>query len=136
MISTMQRLKRWLKPFEFTPLQDEPYDYQRWTCQGLQHLLERHGFQIQEITESTTPIETNAALSCIALARGLLDALKQRSPMIISAPLILVLLPIINMAGWLLGALFPTSSIMPCSYWLVASVHDGKQLSVHAGPTK
>jgi hypothetical protein len=56
--------------------------------------------------------------------------------MILSAPLILALLPIINMAGWLLETLFPTSSIMPCSYWLVASVCDEKKLSVDAGPTR
>jgi SAM-dependent methyltransferase len=122
-------------PFLY-PLHDEPYDYQRWTRHGLQHLLERHGLQTQEITKSTTPMETAATLLCIALAKGLLDAMKQRSPMILLAPLILALLPIINMAGWLLGTLFPASSLMPCSYCLVASVCDGKQLSVHAGLTK
>lgn len=108
-------------PFLY-PLHDEPYDYQRWTRHGLQHLLKRHGLQTQEVTESTTPMETGAALLCIALAKGLLAAMKQRSPMILSAPLILALLPIINTSGWLLGKLFPASRLMPCSYYLVASV--------------
>ncbi|SDB26408.1 Methyltransferase domain-containing protein [Desulfonatronum thiosulfatophilum] len=102
-------------PFLY-PLHDEPHDYQRWTGHGLERMLTRHGFQVTETTPSTNPAETGASLFCIALAKGLLDVLRRKSPILLLAPLILACIPAINIGGWLLGKLLPSSTIMPSGY--------------------
>lgn len=107
-------------PFLY-PLHDEPYDYQRWTYHGIKHLLRKNGFQVQQTIESSNPMGTAAALMTIALAKGILDTIKQKSPMIILVPLILALIPVVNLTGWLLGLLFPSSNLMPSSYYVVAT---------------
>jgi len=105
-------------PFLY-PLHDEPYDFQRWTGHGLRRLLSKHGFQMEKIIESTSPVETSALLMSIALAKGSLDSIQQKSPMIIVVPVILMLIPFVNIFGWFLGNLLPASKVMPCSYFVV-----------------
>ncbi len=106
-------------PFLY-PLHDEPYDYQRWTCHGLRRLLEKYDLEIIEMTESTVPMETSALLMNIGLAKGLLDSMQQKSPTIFAAPLIISLIPLINIFGWVLGKFLPASGVMPCCYFIIA----------------
>lgn len=98
------------------PLHDEPHDYQRWTRHGLKCLLQQHGLDIEEIRESTTPLETAAALFSIALSKAILDAIRYPGPTLLLIPPILFLIPIINITGWILSSLMPSSPFMPFSY--------------------
>ncbi len=108
-------------PFLY-PLHDEPHDYRRWTRHGLDQLLEKHGFRIREITETTSPVETAALLMNIALAWGLLDAVQKKSAAILAAPLLLPLIFVVNVMGRLLGRLLPCSTLMPVGYLVVAAL--------------
>ena len=102
-------------PFLY-PLHDEPYDYHRWTKYGLQYLAKQHGLEIIEIRESTSSLETAAAIFVIALSKASLDSIMQRKIILVITPLILLMIPIINIVGWLLGRLMPESGFMPFSY--------------------
>ncbi|MBM9538338.1 class I SAM-dependent methyltransferase [Desulfobulbus alkaliphilus] len=107
-------------PFLY-PLHDEPHDYQRWTNHGLKKLFLQHGFHPEISSESNYPCATAAALFSIALAKGLLDTFQKKSLMVlIAAPLIAVLMPLVNVVGLLLGWMLPASSCMPGSYLVVA----------------
>lgn len=107
-------------PFLY-PLHDEPHDYQRWTRHGLKKLFLQYGFQPEVSSESNSPCTTAAALFSMALAKGLLDALQEKSLlMLIAAPLIAAMVPVVNVTGLLLGWMLPESSCMPGSYLVAA----------------
>ena len=105
-------------PFLY-PLHDEPYDFQRWTSHGLRRAVEKHGVEIREITHHGNPAESAAALTAIALAKGLIDAAGQKHPSLLLAPVLVPLIPILNLAGWSLGRLLPRSSLMPLGYRVI-----------------
>lgn len=102
-------------PFMY-PLHDEPYDYQRWSEHGLRVLFERHGLNVKAIRPYGEPAETAAALLAVALVKHLVDAARQRKFAVILAPLFLIAVPCINIAGWLLARIAPGSSFMPLGY--------------------
>jgi len=106
-------------PFLY-PVHDAPNDYRRWTLDGLRLLLERHGFTTEEETVHVYPLETAAALASMALAKGGLDVLTYRPLALPLLPLIVLLIPCINLGGWLLARLLPRDRFMPLSYRLVA----------------
>lgn len=110
-----------LMPFLY-PLHDEPHDYQRWTRHGLRRVLEKHGFRIVEIKETSSPCTTAAALYSMALAKGVLDALHRKSPVVLLVALLLAVIPLVNLSGWFTGKIMPQSGIMPSSYRVVASL--------------
>lgn len=95
-------------PFLY-PLHDEPYDFQRWTSHGLRRTVEAHGIEVRQITHHGCPAETAAALAAIALAKGLIDAASAKHPSLVLAPLLVLAIPVLNLAGWLLGRLLPRS---------------------------
>lgn len=106
-------------PFLY-PLHDEPYDYHRWTEYGLTGLMTAHGFNVPEIQSTTSPIETAAALTSIALAMSAIDSIRKPSLSILATPLLVLMIPIVNILGWALGKLMPFSNFMPFSYRLLA----------------
>lgn len=106
-------------PFLY-PVHDAPNDYGRWTREGLQLLLERHGFTQEEEAVHSFPLETAAALASMALAKSGLDALNRQPLSLPLLPLIVLLIPCINLGGWLLARLLPRDGFMPLSYRLVA----------------
>lgn len=102
------------------PLHDEPRDFQRWTCHGLTGLLDRQGFTVTQQRYHGEPLETVALLAAIALARGGLDLIRLRHPGIILLPLLVALIPVVNIVGWGLSAVLPGSGLMPWGYALEA----------------
>lgn len=107
-------------PFLY-PLHDEPHDYQRWTRHGLRRLFESGGFEVVEIRETTHQMESAAALLAMALASGMAGAIERRRAAVVLAPLVMVLIPLVNLLGWGLARVLPTSSFMPFSYRMVAT---------------
>jgi SAM-dependent methyltransferase len=106
-------------PFLY-PLHDEPYDFQRWTEHGLNELMQNHGLECQRIESQGAPIETAAALGAIALAKAMLDALTNKRISLLLAPLLISAIPLLNIGGWLLARLTPSSRLMPLSYLVLA----------------
>ena len=104
------------------PLHDEPFDFQRLTAHGARHWIESAGLRLDCLEARGAPGETAALLTNIALARALLR-LARPAPAFI-APLLTpcaVLFLLVNLGGWLLGLLGRKDSLMPHSYWIVAS---------------
>lgn len=102
-------------PFLY-PLHDLPDDFQRWTSAGLQAFERRHPVELIELQHHGRPPETGAALSNLALAKGLLACLEQRHLGILLTPLIVLAIPLINLVGWLQARLLPSDTFMPMGY--------------------
>jgi SAM-dependent methyltransferase len=86
-------------PFLY-PLHDEPYDFQRWTSHRLRCAMAAHGIEVREITHSGNPAETAAALTAITLAKGMIDAANAKHPSLLLAPVPVLAIPVLNLAGW------------------------------------
>jgi ubiquinone/menaquinone biosynthesis C-methylase UbiE len=108
-------------PFLY-PLHDEPHDYQRWTRYGLKQFLNKYSFHIEEICETTHPVETASALLAIALSKGFIDTITHKRILWIFALLVICAIPIINITGWLIAKILSASKFMPFSYRVVASI--------------
>lgn len=106
-------------PFLY-PLHDEPHDYRRWTCHGLRALFSSAGFAVREISGTTHPVESAAALLSIALASSVAKAIAARRAVVLLAPLVLAMVPLVNLMAWMLARVLPSSSFMPFSYRLLA----------------
>lgn len=106
-------------PFLY-PLHDEPHDYQRWTVHGLHTMLRRHHLDVQTAQWRGQPSETGAALMAIAMARGIIDATTRPTFAVLLLPLLAIAIPLINLIGWLLARILPSSPMMPLGYYLVA----------------
>ncbi len=106
-------------PFLY-PLHDEPFDFQRWTLYGLLDKVQGHGFEIVSYQHQGRPVETAAALVAISMAKGMLDAVERRHPSIILAPLLSLLILLVNLSGWLLSRFLPESPFMPLGYRIIA----------------
>jgi SAM-dependent methyltransferase len=102
-------------PFLY-PLHDLPHDFQRWTGEGLRQYTMRHPADLIELTHHGKPLETAAVLANLALAKGMLESLQTRHPGLLLLPLVLLLVPAINLAGWLMARLVPDDGFMPLGY--------------------
>ena len=107
-------------PFLY-PLHDIPHDFQRWTLPGLEALVQRQGLAVTEQRVFGKPCETAAALTAISLAKGILDSVAHRSPMLLLIPLLVVGIPLVNLFGWLFARLLPADDFMPLGYRLVCT---------------
>lgn len=107
-------------PFLY-PLHDMPHDFRRWTLPGLEAMVQRQGFEVTERQVFGAPCETAAALAAIGLAKGILDSVARRSPMLLLIPLLVLAIPAINLIGWLLAKLLPADDFMPLGYRLVCT---------------
>jgi SAM-dependent methyltransferase len=106
-------------PFAY-PLHDQPHDYQRFTSHGLAYRLREAGLTpivIQEVAEGI-----GASVSCLvlALAQGAIAAIAARSWRMIFVPVALILIPLLNVTGWLLSKLLPAAELMPAAYYVHA----------------
>jgi hypothetical protein len=57
----------------------------------------------------------------IAVAKAGLDTLTRRPLALPLLPLLVLLIPCVNLSGWLLAGLLPTDPFMPLGYRLVAT---------------
>ena len=64
--------------------------------------------------------ESIAALCCIGIGERVINMLERRSPVILIAPILVLSVPMINIAGWLLGRLSPRSDFMPLGFRVLA----------------
>jgi SAM-dependent methyltransferase len=91
-------------PFLY-PLHDAPHDYQRYTAPGLAHRLRAAGLECEEPVARVVGIRSAALLAAVACAAGVLDACNRRRWRLIFAPLFVAAIPLINVAGWVLGGI-------------------------------
>lgn len=106
-------------PFAY-PLHDMPHDYQRFTAPGLRHRLAGAGLEDATIDEAGGGIEAAALEGCLALAQGALEAIAARRWAVVLVPAVIVLVPMLNLTGWLLSRLLPVSGLLPGAYFVQA----------------
>jgi len=105
-------------PFMY-PLHDTPHDFRRWTIEGLRQLFSSYNLKIVEEFVYGHPAETAAAMTTIALAKGGLEALLKHRISMLLIPLIVLMIPLLNITGWLLGKALPADPFMPLGYRIV-----------------
>ena len=71
-------------PFLY-PIHDAPLDFHRWTRFGLLQAAEKHGFRIAQEKFIGHPLETAALNTNIALSKTVINWLKQKNPLALSA---------------------------------------------------
>lgn len=102
-------------PFLY-PLHDEPLDFHRWTKYGIKQLAQQNDFKIKHLTITGEPAETAAMLYNIALCKAGLSWLQSKSMksiLLITYPL---LLPLLNIMGWIVSKISPTDDFAPSGY--------------------
>ncbi|UNK48976.1 class I SAM-dependent methyltransferase [Lysobacter sp. S4-A87] len=106
-------------PFLY-PVHDAPHDYQRLTVHGLRRDIEQAGLQLEWVRHSSGSLESSGLLMCIALAGSVHEAWLRRSAWLVAAPLLLALVPIVNVGAWLGGRWLPNWPALTSGYRLVA----------------
>lgn len=102
-------------PFLY-PIHDAPYDYQRLTLHGLKRTLSNAGLAIEEVEESMSAAESAGLLLNLALSGLMAQAVAIRHPALVFAPLLAILMPLINMGAWLSGRLLPSWPAFTAGY--------------------
>lgn len=113
-------------PFLY-PLHDAPHDYQRYTRHGLERELAASGLAIRDLQPTLGSAASAALLLNLALAGMVLTAVRRRHPGMLLAPLILALVPLVNLAGWLLGRLLPDWQAFTSGFIVIAGVDTAPQ---------
>lgn len=107
-------------PFLY-PLHDTPYDFQRWTCFGLQKLAKKHQYQIEVQKSINHPLESAAFLSNLALSKTVLRWIRDKNLLSI----LIILLPFAIFFNNLLAVLLTYASkdddFMPTAYRMIWS---------------
>jgi len=106
-------------PFLY-PLHDAPHDYSRWTIHGLRALMIRNHLRIRVEGSHGSDIETATALTVIAVTKSAIVLTETHPAALLLMPLWAVLIPLINITGWLFDKLLSDSGFMPLSYHVVA----------------
>jgi len=106
-------------PFLY-PVHDAPADYQRFTRFKLDLLLSANGMVVDQSVSIGQPAVTAAAMLNIALAKSVINALRRKHYFLIFGVLLPVLIPVVNLFGWLLGKLSPDDDFMPHNIFIVA----------------
>lgn len=106
-------------PFAY-PFHDLPHDFQRFTGPGLQRRIAAAGLDLVEMEEVGGGIEAAALNLSLALARGFLASARRRSILCLLLAPVLLLVPVINLAGWSLSRLLPAPDFLPGAYFVRA----------------
>lgn len=120
------------------PVHDAPHDYQRFTESGLRSRLQRAGLAVNDIQPIGGGVEAGSLAICISLSQSAINAFEKKSWKIIFAPLVIVVVPAINIGGWFLSLLFPENQLQPLAYYVIAERNKAADIVVsdplmHAG---
>ncbi len=105
-------------PFLY-PIHDAPFDFQRLTIHGLNRLMKDHSFEIKESQSFGSPIVTAALHTNIALAKTVLNCIEKKNPVFLLGLFLPLVIPVINILGWLSEKITPKDDFMPTGYMLI-----------------
>jgi len=106
-------------PFLY-PIHDAPADYQRFTKFKLESFLSANKMTVETLITNSQPIVTAAALVNIALTKSVINSVKKMHLFILFAVFLPVIIPLVNLFGWLIGKLSPVDDFMPHNIFIVA----------------
>jgi SAM-dependent methyltransferase len=107
-------------PFLY-PIHDDPYDFQRYTRNGLRVVLERSGLQVVQLQAHGHAAETAALAANLALSKSVLDAIRQRRVFALAGLLLPLWVPLCNLMSWCVARISPDDGFMPLGYSVVAT---------------
>lgn len=105
-------------PFLY-PIHDAPYDYQRYTIYGLRTLAEKSNFAIAYEVASGHPVTTAMLLCNLALVKTSLDGFKHKRPQALLLLLLPVIIPLLNISGWLFDKIGSRGTFMSLGYTMI-----------------
>lgn len=104
-------------PFLY-PVHDAPYDYQRWTPHGWSRSLTKAGLVAEEMEARSHSLHAAATAMCLSLAGSFLHLTP--AGMLFRLPLLLLLLPAINLTMAVLSIFWPSWEAMTVGYRVLA----------------
>lgn len=107
-------------PFLY-PVHDAPHDYQRYTCHGLARELEAAGLVAHSPTPNLGSIETAGLLLNLGLGGTISRAIASKHVSALLLPLIVVVIPAMNLTCWLLGKVLPDWPALTAGYCVKAT---------------
>ena len=107
----------WRRPF-FT-LCMMPLDFRRWTRYELAEATTRHNYGVEDCEILGRPLEAAALNVNIAISKLVLDWLRRRSPLAVLGLVLPLIVPMINILGWLGARLGTQDDFMPLAYRMV-----------------
>lgn len=107
-------------PFAY-PMHDLPHDYQRFTGQGLQRLVQAAGLELTSLEEVGGGIAAASLNLNLTLAQSAINALDRPGWRLLALPLAVLLIAPVNLLGWLGSAWLPVPGLLPGTYFLVAT---------------
>ena len=105
-------------PFLY-PLHDTPLDFHRWTRYGLAEAATRHNYGVENCEILGRPLEAAALNVNIAISKLVLDWFRRRSPLAALGLALPLIVPMINILGWLGARLGTQDDFMPVAYRMV-----------------
>lgn len=102
-------------PFLY-PVHDAPHDYQRYTAHGLQRELQAAGLVSCECSPVLGSVESAGLLFSLALSGMAGEAFQRRSSAVLLLPLLVLMIPLVNIASWLLAKLLPSWPALTAGY--------------------
>lgn len=106
-------------PFLY-PVHDAPNDYQRYTIYGLRREISEAGLVPESLSPSVGSSETAGLIACLALGGMALQSVRDRHLGVVLLPILLLLIPVINVGAWTIGRLLPNWPALTACYDLVA----------------
>lgn len=100
-------------PFLY-PIHDAPHDYQRWTQHGWLRSIERAGLVLDEIEPRGHALRAAAIIMCLGLAGPFRNS--RPAMMLLGLPVLLALLPAINLSAAVLSSFWPSWDAMTVGY--------------------
>jgi SAM-dependent methyltransferase len=106
-------------PFLY-PVHDAPFDFQRPTEHGLKRDLHAAGLSIAWIKNNDHALRAAAILAALSVAGVALESVRRRNWRVVLVPLLIGLIPLINLAGWVGVRVFPDWPAATSGYRLKA----------------
>lgn len=106
-------------PFLY-PVHDAPHDYQRYTGHGLERALAEAGLAVKSSTTRLDSFSCAALLANLAIGGSARSALERVGPGVLLVPLLLLAIPVINLAAIALRPVMPNWKAMTNGYLVVA----------------
>lgn len=105
-------------PFMY-PIHDAPLDFHRWSASGLSEAAQKHGFTVRSSRALGHPLETAALLANIALAKSVMNWARHKNPLCLLGIFLPLVIPAVNVMGWLLARVSSADDMMPHAYQTV-----------------
>ena len=93
-------------PFLY-PVHDAPYDFQRYTMFGMRNAIEREGFDVVRIVSYSRSVEVVGLFVSLWAAGTVITCWKEKKFALVLAPLLIAIIPFINVSAWLAASVFP-----------------------------